>query len=84
MMCEDVVLSGVPELKVSIEGTSDLAQVDLIKNNTFVYSARPNAQAHRFDFRDQAYQGEKAYYYVRVIQVDKNMAWASPIWVRKK
>jgi hypothetical protein len=31
-----------------------------------------------------AYRGEDSYYYIRVIQTDKNMAWASPIWVKKK
>ena len=34
--------------------------------------------------RDDAYRGEDCYYYVRVIQADKNMAWASPIWVKSR
>ena len=32
---------------------------------------------------DKDFKG-KAFYYIRVIQKDENMAWASPIWVDKK
>jgi hypothetical protein len=78
MMGEEVAVSGVPELEVSIEGTADLAQIDVIKNNQFVYTLKPGRRSARFTFRDQDYKGEGSYYYVRVIQADKNMAWASP------
>ena len=36
----------------------------------------------RFDYRDTAAPGEEAsFYYLRVRQVDGEVAWASPIWV---
>ena len=35
-------------------------------------------------FRDDVYRGEDSYYYVRVIQADKMMAWASPIWGKSR
>ncbi len=84
MMGGEATIEGVPELEVAVEGTTDLDQIDVIKNNTFAYQVRPQGRKARFTFRDHEYTGEEAYYYVRVIQKDKNMAWASPIWVRPK
>jgi hypothetical protein len=37
-----------------------------------------------FTFADQAPLQGESYYYVRVIQVDDQMAWSSPIWLQRK
>jgi len=79
---EASAVAGTPELAVAVEGTGPIAQIDVIKNSKIVYTANPGARSTRFTFRDDAYRGEDSYYYVRVIQADKNMAWASPIWVK--
>jgi hypothetical protein len=84
MMGGETTIAGMPELKVAVQGTADLGQIDIVKNNTFAYQVRPQGREASFTFRDEGYKGEEAYYYVRVIQKDKNMAWASPIWVRSK
>jgi hypothetical protein len=34
------------------------------------------------DYTDAAPRPGENYYYVRVIQMDRNMAWSSPIWVK--
>lgn len=83
MMGEEIEVGRTPELKIAVEGTAAIAQLDIIKNNTFVYTSHPNAKKAAFTFRDHQYLGDDAYYYVRVIQTDRNMAWASPIWVRQ-
>lgn len=84
IMGEEIEVAGTPELAVSVEGTGPIAQIDVIKNSKIVYSAAPQARTAHFVFRDDAYRGEDSYYYVRVMQADKNMAWASPIWVKKR
>jgi hypothetical protein len=81
LMGEEVVVSGPPELAVSVTGTAPIERIDVIKDGAFVYTAKPGAAAARFTYRDQDYRGGEAYYYVRVIQTDKMMAWSSPIWV---
>ena len=43
------------------------------------YRARFNWIDEKFD----EFSGSSAYYYVRVIQVNGQMAWSSPIWVKK-
>ena len=82
-MGEEVVVPGVPEFQVNVEGTAPIARIDIIKNGKFVYTSTPNTRTARFTYRDQNFGGDESYYYVRVIQTDKNMAWASPIWVRR-
>jgi hypothetical protein len=83
LMGEEVSLAGTPEFQVNVEGTAAIARIDVIKDGKFVYNVEPNARTAKFTWRDNSFSGEESYYYVRVIQSDKNMAWASPIWVRR-
>lgn len=83
LMGEAIEVSGAPELEVAVQGTASIAQIEVIKNSKFVYAIKPGTTKARFQFRDQAFRSDDAYYYVRVIQSDKNMAWSSPIWVRR-
>jgi hypothetical protein len=84
IMGQETTVSGKPELKVMVEGTAPIAQIDVIKNGTFAYATKPGVTKTHFTFRDEQWNGDDAFYYIRVIQQDKNMAWASPIWVRRK
>lgn len=83
MMGEEVSVSGAPEVNVAVIGTAAVARIDVIKNGTFAYTVEPKTREARFQFRDQNFDGRESYYYVRVVQQDKQMAWASPIWVRR-
>lgn len=82
IMGEEISVTGTPEIDVAVVGTGPVARVDIIKNGTFAYTTEPKTREVKFRFRDQNYDGKHAYYYVRVIQQDKQMAWASPIWVK--
>ena len=82
LMGDEIVIAGTPALTVKVQGTGPIAQIDIIKNSKFIYTSKPDAVKVEFTFRDEDYRGEDSYYYVRVIQADRNMAWASPIWVR--
>ena len=84
LMGEEVAIQGVPEFDVNVEGTAPIERIDVIKDGTFVYASTPGSRTAKFKFRDENFNGAgESYYYVRVIQTDKNMAWASPIWVSK-
>jgi hypothetical protein len=82
VMGEEIRVSGKPELRVAVEGVLPIIQIDVIKSGKFIYATKPGTVKTQFTFRDDSYHGEDAFYYVRVIQQDKNMAWASPIWVK--
>jgi hypothetical protein len=72
-----------PVLTISVNGTAPLKQVSVIRNERMLYChALPSGQRDytgRVTDADPI-EGENRYY-VRVEQLDGNMAWASPVWV---
>ena len=80
-MGEEFSTSERPRIDVRIIGTGKIQQVDIVKDNTFAYTAYPDVEEVSFSYTDSAIEPGAHYYYVRVIQADNNMAWGSPIWV---
>jgi hypothetical protein len=82
----DELTTSQPRLDVVVLGTGPLDRVEVIRNGEVSHTERPKLEAaeSRFRWEDPApRKGEMpSYYYVRVIQKDGQMAWASPIWVR--
>jgi hypothetical protein len=82
----DEVRTAKPRLDVVAIGTGAVERVDVIRNGKMVHSEKPEKDAAEVRFRwdDPApVKGEQpSYYYVRVLQKDGQMAWASPFWVR--
>ena len=70
-----------PQVHVEVRGTGPIHKIQIIKDNTYVYSASPGVREVSFAFRDADATPGESYYYVRVQQEDGQMAWASPIWV---
>ncbi|MCC6294953.1 MAG: DUF3604 domain-containing protein [Bryobacterales bacterium] len=75
--------SGPFELKVSVIGTKPIRQIDIIRSNQFLMTSHPNTKEAALTFRDQQPQPGESYYYVRVQQHDDQMAWSSPIWIKR-
>ena len=73
--------SDAPRFDVRIIGTAQIEQIDIIKDNTFAYTAHPDVREVSLSYSDPDIKAGTHYYYVRVIQADNNMAWGSPIWV---
>ena len=69
-------------MSVKIFGTAPLEKIDVIRDNKYIH-ARPGAgDTADFVYRDADVSPGEHYYYVRVQQTDRNVAWSSPIWVR--
>ncbi len=49
-----------------------------------IYTATPGKQEVTLRYVDQDVAPGTSYYYARVIQSDREIAWASPIWVTFK
>ncbi|MFB3825877.1 MAG: hypothetical protein ACE15B_03875 [Bryobacteraceae bacterium] len=71
-------------LEVKVIGTAPVRQIDVIRNNAFLHNRQPMQRDVAFSFVDAAPLTGESYYYVRVIQADDQMAWSSPVWVRRK
>ena len=56
-----------------MDGYSDTVTFELVKKQV--------ANSADFSFTDQRPFGEGDYYYIRVTQMDDEMAWSSPVWV---
>jgi hypothetical protein len=83
MMGDSIASLAAPVFHVKVLGTSTIESVEIIKDGKFVYKTAPNAATSEFDYTDTAGPAPSAqsWYYVRVMQTDRNMAWSSPIWV---
>ncbi len=63
-------------------GTRPIRQIDIVRNNRFVHTREPMQREVNFSFTDNERPAGERYYYVRVNQVDDQMAWSSPIWIQ--
>jgi hypothetical protein len=83
LMGDEFRSEGPVKLQVRVEGTRPIARVDIIKDFRYAYSTEPKAQRVSFQWTDDE-KGRPAglsWYYVRAIQDDGQLAWASPMWV---
>ena len=61
---------------------STIARVDVIKDFKYAYSTTPDKARVEFEWLDEERRGPGlSWYYVRAIQDDGELAWASPLWV---
>lgn len=75
---------GRPELIVNVKGTKPIRQIDIVRDNKFIHTRHPLTQDTSFRFTDaEPLAARGSYYYVRVQQVDEQIAWSSPVWVTK-
>ncbi len=67
-----------PRFQVKVEGTAPIAAVEIIKDGKFVFRTEPNAPSASFTYSDAKPGKGESWYYVRVTQTDRNLAWSSP------
>ncbi|GBD36376.1 hypothetical protein HRbin36_01499 [bacterium HR36] len=74
-----------PVLDIRVIGTGPIDRVEIVRNGQVVYRYQPERETAEVHLRyeDQApVKARISYYYVRVQQKNRHMAWASPIWMR--
>jgi len=69
-------------------GTAPIRTVEVVRNNATIYQYKGSRVLEEVEFVDQEDCEQlpffpHLYYYVRVIQIDGEMAWSSPIWLGK-
>jgi hypothetical protein len=85
LMGDEFEADGPVRLRVLAHGTRPIARVDIIKDFAYVYSTEPRTQRVEFEWRDDATRpAGLSWYYVRVLQDDGALAWASPIWIHTR
>ncbi|MEX2304035.1 MAG: hypothetical protein WD733_24025 [Bryobacterales bacterium] len=82
-MGEEFTLPEAPTIEVKLAGTADFAAVHIVKDGNYVYSTKPGRREVSFSWKDnQAVRGTTSYYYIRGEQVDGELVWVSPMWIR--
>ena len=75
-------VDGPVKIKVFAQGTRPIARIDVIKDFRYLFSTEPKQTSVSFEWTDDEKRGPGlSWYYVRAIQDDGQLAWASPMWV---
>jgi hypothetical protein len=80
-MGDQFELSRPLPIRVQARGTNPITRVEVIKDGQVVYATDPNQPDVAFDFTDRAEVSGRHYYYVRLQQNDRMVAWSSPFFV---
>lgn len=83
LMGDIVTTSGRPKLRLKVLGTAAIRRVDVIRNNAYIHKIEPGRNEASLEYVDNSPAAGESYYYVRVEQVDGQLAWSSPIWTRR-
>lgn len=70
-----------PSLRFTVEGTAPLKRVTLVRNEVDLLVFEPGEKNFAKALTDENPIAGENRYYLRVEQVDGNMAWSSPVWV---
>ncbi|MCK4983403.1 MAG: CehA/McbA family metallohydrolase, partial [Victivallaceae bacterium] len=78
-----ITCSGKREIKIAAAGTDVLAKIEIIKNNSVIFSASSDNEFFSAVFCDDSVSGKSEdSYYLKITQKDGEMGWTSPIWVK--
>ena len=69
------------EVRVRARCPGDIERIEVCRNNQYIYTVRPPGRSAEFTYVDNSPLDGYAYYYVRVIQADKEIAWSSPVFL---
>lgn len=71
----------VRKLDIRVIGTDEIEEIDVISMGHVIWRKEGDAREMEVSFTDETQPAQGwLYYYVRIHQKDKAMAWSSPIW----
>ena len=83
-MGDEFALPETQPISIKARGTRKIASVWVIKDSQVIYSAAPGKQTVEMSFTDKDAVNGRHYFYVRLQQDDKMLAWSSPFFVNYK
>ena len=78
---EEFLVQSSPQFDIRYLGTAPVRELVIVHNFRFVYRAQSDSPSMAFTWRDAAPEHGTNMYYVRVLQVDGELAWSSPLWI---
>ncbi|MBL8232498.1 MAG: hypothetical protein JNL98_28630 [Bryobacterales bacterium] len=80
-MGDEFALTKTLPIQVKVKAPRAVAKVDIIKDSQVIYSTSPNQRDVNFEFTDKGDVKGRHFYYVRVEQDDRMLAWSSPFFI---
>ncbi len=92
----DLAGVGPRVLTMRVAGTHQVERVEILRNNEVVFSLRPDAEDWGGEWTDETSLASVAldptfpddrrfvFYYLRVYQRNRQLAWSSPIWLTQR
>ena len=68
------------KIEISARCPAEIDRIEVCRNNQFIYTTSPDGSEADVTFVDRDPLEGRSYYYVRLIQKDEEIAWASPVW----
>ncbi len=83
-MGSEIRVGSAPRIEAGVDAPAPVSRLDVIREGRFVYSTEPKAAKARLQFEDLDLKpGQSAYYYVRALIGESDVAWSSPVWVSR-
>jgi hypothetical protein len=82
LMGEKLVESAGDSVKIDVlvQCPAPISKVEVCRNNEYIDARTPEGNEASLTFVDNQPPAGRCYYYVRVTQVDEEIAWSSPVW----
>ncbi len=80
-MGDEFQASSVMPIRIKAVGTAPFADIQIIRNNDSIYQSGSESEQVELTFQDLEPKPGTNFYYARLVQVDGQTAWSSPIWV---
>ena len=82
---QEITVDELPVIDTYLAACEPITTVEVVRDNQFVFTTRPNKKEVRFRFQDTDLKpGQSAYYYVRAKMGEEDIAWTSPLWIERK
>ncbi len=81
LMGDEFKTNAPPKLEMTVIGTKALARIDILKDSEVVETIKPGKREYKGAWTDPKPSAGTHYYYIRVLQEDDEIAWASPLWI---
>jgi len=83
VMGDEFQSAEAPTLRIHVIGTAPLAKVEVLKDSQVVHTYEPGKTEFDGRWTEPNPAAGVHYYYVRVQQVNGELAWGSPMWIER-
>jgi len=78
----EITVQDAPTIEARIVAPAAVRAMAIVRDSKFIYTNEQKTPQAEFQFTDLDLKpGQSAYYYVRALIGENDVAWSSPIWV---